>query len=129
MQLQAYEKIIGQLAAENTALVAISPMLPQHNLTMQQKLALSFPILSDPGNSYAQELNMAFQLDSGMQSAYLSKGLDLPTYNGDTSWQLPITAVFILDKNHSLVYAWSETDYKLRPEPEGILQELKADEQ
>ncbi len=100
-------------------------MLTQKNLELHKKLNLSYPILSDKGNEYARQLDLVFQLDEGVKSAYLSQGLNIPEYNGDESWQLPVTALFLLDVRHTVLYEWLETDYTRRPEPEELLEELK----
>lgn len=83
-------------------------------------------MLSDLGNAYARQLDLAFQLDHNVQKAYLSQGLDLPRFNGDESWELPLTAVFLLGKEHSVLYAWTESDYLQRPEPNELLKALRG---
>ena len=123
--MRAYEKILKDIQADRGTIVSISPMLPLKNLELHKKLDLSYPILSDQGNKYAGQLDLVFQLDKGVKSAYLTQGLDIPKYNGDESWQLPVTALFLLDARHTILYEWLETDYTRRPEPEDLLKELK----
>lgn len=120
--MQAYEKIAAEI---DGAIVAISPMTPEKNGELHGKLGLSYPILSDAGNAYARQLDLAFQLDEGVKKIYLSRGLDISAYNGDERWTLPVTAVFLLGKGHRILYEWLETDYTRRPEPEDLLAELK----
>lgn len=42
-------------------------------------------------------------------------------YNGDESWELPIPATFILDQAGTIVDAWADPDYTVRPEPTEVL--------
>jgi peroxiredoxin len=37
--------------------------------------------------------------------------------NGDDSWELPIPATYIIDRDSSVLYASANEDYTERPEP------------
>ena len=126
MQLQAYDKIVQEIHDAGAAIVAVSPMTVARSQRLHEKLELHYPMLSDLGNAYARQLDLAFQLDEKVQKAYLSQGLDLPRFNGDESWELPLTAVFLLNKEHTVVYEWTESDYLQRPEPDDLLKALRA---
>ena len=126
MQLQAYDKIVQEIHDAGVAIVAVSPMTVARSQRLHEKLELHYPMLSDLGNAYARQLDLAFQLDEKVQKAYLSQGLDLPRFNGDESWELPLTAVFLLNKEHTVVYEWTESDYLQRPEPDDLLKALRA---
>ena len=41
--------------------------------------------------------------------------------NGDESWELPVTAVFVCDEDRRILYAWTESDYTRRPGSEELL--------
>lgn len=126
MQLQAYEKILQKIGASKGTIVAISPMLIPQNLELHQKLNLGYPILSDLGNAYARQLDLTFQIEEKVKGIYLSRGLNIAAYDGDESWELPVTAVFLFDSKHTVLYEWLESDYTQRPEPEDLLKELAA---
>jgi len=38
--------------------------------------------------------------------------------NGDSSWQLPMPARFVIDRGGVIRYAEADPDYTTRPEPE-----------
>ncbi len=44
--------------------------------------------------------------------------------NGDDSWQLPIPATYIIDRDGTVLYASANEDYSERPEPEEIVRLL-----
>jgi peroxiredoxin len=46
--------------------------------------------------------------------------------NGDPSWQLPMPARFVIDRNGVIRYAQSDPDYTVRPEPEETVAILKT---
>ena len=82
---------------------------------LAEKLKLGFPLLSDPGNAYARSLDLVFAVEPAVRDVYRTKGLDLSEYNGDESWELPVTAVFLCDEVRKVLYAWTESDYSRRP--------------
>ena len=44
--------------------------------------------------------------------------------NGDDSWELPIPAVYVIDRDGSVLYASANEDYAERPEPTEIVRFL-----
>ena len=48
----------------------------------------------------------------------------LPGYNGDRSWELPLAATYIIGGNGIISYARVDVDWRLRPEPETIIESL-----
>lgn len=121
MQLQAYEKNQAELSTKKTALVAISPMKVSESLKLHTKLELSYPLLSDVGNVYARELDLVFKFEEDVKAGYLSRNLNIPQFNGNEDWELPITALFLVDTHQTITYEWLESDYTKRPEPEMLL--------
>jgi peroxiredoxin len=52
--------------------------------------------------------------------------VNLPMVNGNDSWELPIPAIYIIDRDGAVLYASANEDYTERPEPEDILRFLSA---
>ncbi len=46
---------------------------------------------------------------------------DLALINGDPSWTLPMPGRFVIDPDHTILYAEVNPDYTRRPEPEELL--------
>ena len=61
-----------------------------------------------------------------MREVYLQLGLDIPRYNGDDSWTLPMPARFIVDGGGVIRSAKVHPDYTTRPEPEQTVEVLKG---
>ena len=51
--------------------------------------------------------------------------INLPTYNGDDSWTLPMPTRFIVDTSMRIRYIQTDPDYTVRPEPLHTLGALK----
>jgi peroxiredoxin len=46
--------------------------------------------------------------------------------NGNESWELPIPAIYILDRDGTVLYASAKEDYTDRPEPKEIVSILQS---
>jgi peroxiredoxin len=60
------------------------------------------------------------------QGVYRRAFVNLPFANGDESWELPIPATFVLERDGTVLYASADEDYTERPEPREILRVLNA---
>jgi len=104
--------------------VAISPQREEFSRQLIKKHNLTFPLLRDQGNAYAERLKVAFQLSDDLRELYQGLDIDLERYNGDDSWVLPLPAGFVVDTEGIIRVAEVSADYTVRPEPEDLLQTL-----
>ena len=107
-------------------LVSITPQLPEHIEASIKEEKLDFEILSDIGNVVAREYGIDFEVPSYLKEAYLGLGLDLAKFNGDDSWTLPIPANFVVDQEGIIVYSDGDPDYRVRPDPDEIIELLRG---
>lgn len=117
---------MDEIETLGASLVAISPQVPEKNAEMARKHKLSFPILSDPGNAWASQLGLTFTLEENLREVYRSFQLNLPEYNGDDSWQLPLPARIVIGRDGKIRDIESDPDYTVRPEPEQTLEVLRS---
>ena len=74
----------------------------------------------------AASCRLTFQLPSDLQAVYRTFKIDLPTYNGDDSWTLPMPARYVIDTGGQIRSAHVHADYTRRPEPEEALVAVTA---
>ncbi len=126
VELRALQKVLPEIKANSATLLAISPELPDHSLSTQKKNELEFSVLSDPGNQVAKKFGLVFELDTRLAPLFKeSFGWDLEAINGVEKVELPIPATYVVDPKGVIQYAFVETDYTLRAEPEKILAILR----
>ena len=123
-QMEAMNRIAPQIEQAGAALVAISPQTVQQSFFMHDQHKLRFPLLSDAGNRVAQQFGLVYRVPDYQQALYRSVFVNLPHANGDPSWELPIPATYILDRDSMVLAAWASEDYTERPEPAEILSSL-----
>jgi peroxiredoxin len=125
MELQALEAARPEFERLGAGLVAISPQTPVNSRKSVRQNKLSFPILSDANNEVATAFGLKFALPDYLVDLYKSLKNDLPVFNGDPSWTLPMPGRFVIAPDRTIVYAEVNPDYTVRPEPEAMLPMLK----
>ena len=107
-------------------MIAISPQTPDSSLTVTEKNELKFEVLSDAGNTVAKEFGLAFRLVDELQKTMGELGINLPDFNGDDAWELPIPATYVIDTNGTIKLAYVDANYTTRLEPGDILAKLQT---
>ena len=105
--------------------MAITPQKREYSQAMKQEKGLSLEILSDPGNMTARQYGLVYTLPDNLTGIYRGFGIDLPNFNGEDSWALPMPARLIIDGQGTVRYAAINADYTVRPEPEHTLEALR----
>ena len=82
-------------------------------------------IVTDPGNRVARRLGLVYKLPDSLRRLYLRIGADLVQQNGQESWELPIPATLIVDRDRRVKLAFADIDYTKRLEPGVILNKLR----
>ena len=125
-QLEAMNLILPQIKLAGANLVAISPQTVQQSFFMADQHALEFLLLSDSGNRVAREFGIVYRVPEEQQAIYRRAFINLPFANGDDSWQLPIPAMYILERDGTVLFACADADYTGRPEPAEVLTNLAS---
>lgn len=126
-QMEAMNLILPQIEQAGTSLVAISPQTVRQSFFMHDQHKLRFLLLADPGNQIARQFGLTYRVPPLQEAVYRRAFVNLPFANGDESWELPIPATYILDRDGSVLYASANEDYAERPEPADIVSLLQPD--
>jgi len=126
MELQALQEALPAFRALGARLVAISPQNAVNSRKSMRSNGLDFPILSDPGNATAAAFGLRFALPGYLVDLYKDRKNDLPAFNGDTSWTLPMPGRFVIGQDGIIRYAEVNPDYTHRPEPADMLAVLRT---
>jgi hypothetical protein len=74
----------------------------------------------------AAAFGLRFMLPNYLTELYKSLKNDLPTFNGDASWTLPMPSCFVIGQDRVIRYAEVNPDYTYRPEPANMLPALRS---
>ncbi len=123
--LSMYQKILPQIKERGASLVAISAQAPDHSLSMKEKNQIEFEVLSDAHNEVARQYTSVFQNNADAIAIMKQLGLDFYSFYSDNSGELPVPALYIIDKQATVVFAGSKGgDYRERTEPAEIIEAL-----
>jgi peroxiredoxin len=112
--------------AEGSQIAAILPERRQFASELRAEANAPFPILLDMDNGYAMSLNLAICVGEEMKRMMAESGWDLPAYQGNDAWMLPIPATFIVATNGRITARFVDPDYRKRMAIEDMLDALKA---
>ncbi|WP_312110803.1 peroxiredoxin-like family protein [Brevibacillus reuszeri] len=121
LELRAYEQIIDEIEAVDGRVIAISPQTAEYSRAMQEKHELRFPVGSDLHNQTAKKYQITAQMSEQLRQIYQSVDISLDVFNEDHSWELPLPATYIIDREGIIRFASVDADYKKRLEPSEVL--------
>jgi peroxiredoxin len=131
-ELEAWRDLQGDLRKRGALFVAISPQTTRQNNFALQQHGLDYPLLSDPGAAIAEKFGIAYTIPPEHRRYFQSILVNIPFNNAglsyhnatEASWRLPLPAVFIIDRNNTIVFAEAHADFRVRPEPTDVFAAL-----
>lgn len=122
----ALSRIHGQLQELGAGLVVITPEIERFNRELREAVGARYPVLSDMDNGYALMLNLAFYVGDEKKQLMKFAGWDIPPYNANDNWTLPIPATFVVGSDGLVKARHIDPDYRKRMDVEAILDAVAA---
>jgi peroxiredoxin len=126
MELQALEAAKPTFDKYGASLVAISPQSAPNSRKSVRQNNLTFPILSDVKGKIGAAFGLRFELPDYLIELYKNLRNDLPTFNDDPGWTLPMPARYVIGQDGRILYSEVNPDYTHRPEPEEMIPVLQG---
>jgi peroxiredoxin len=121
LELQALQSALPEITARGASLAAISPQTAPNSRKSQRDNKLGFPILSDAKSEVANAFGIRFKLQDDLIELYKSFKNDLPAFNEDPAWVLPMPARYVIGTDGVIAYSEVNPDYTQRPDPSELL--------
>lgn len=129
LQLHQYQQVVEAIKALGANLVAVSPQTPDESLNIKEKNELQFEVLSDIGNIVARQFTTIFKNGEAPIETMKALGIDFDSHYADDSQELPVPAVFIIEKDRTISFAKAiDGDYRNRVEASDIINSLANQE-
>ena len=139
-ELEAWRDHMAEVRRRGALLVAISPQTARQNAFMADQLfretppAHRFPILSDTDARAATAFGLAYTISGRDRDYFRSILVNIPHANSglsydtapDSAWRLPISATFVAKQDGVLAFARAHTDFRVRPEPDEVIEQITA---
>jgi peroxiredoxin len=126
MEMKALHAVLPEIESQGARLIGLAPESPEHAAETAARHEIDIDILSDSGNQIADLLGLVFELPETLRGLYAKIGIDIPAYNGDESFRLPVPATYIVDQTGLIAYDFVNADYTRRLEPSEIVAALAA---
>jgi peroxiredoxin len=126
LNTRALAQAQSEIERNGSQIVAIMPDRQQFAETFKTESHARFPILTDMDNGYALSLNLVVWVGAEMERMIASAGRDIPSYQGNTSWMLPIPATFVVGTDARIKARFVDPDYRKRMGVEALLTALRS---
>lgn len=123
-ELKQLEDSIGLIKEKGASVLAITPELPENISKTIEKTHASYSVLFDEGLKIMNDYEVAFKVEDKTVEKYKGYGIDFLKANGDNGANLPVPAVYIVDKKGRIIYKFFDTDYRKRSNIKDILDHL-----
>jgi peroxiredoxin len=131
-ELEAWRDLHSDLRKLGALFVAVSPQTSRQNDFTLQQHGLPYPLLTDPGAALAEAFGIAHTIPPDLRRYYQSILINIPFNNAglsyhnatEASWRLPLPAVFVVDRDNTLLFAEGHADFRVRPEPAEVFSVL-----
>ncbi|WP_193102842.1 peroxiredoxin-like family protein [Burkholderia sp. Z1] len=117
LELQALNEALPQLQALGANVVAISPQTAVNSRKSVRTNHLGFPVLVDAHGETGAAFGLRFNLPDYLVDLYTMLKNDLPAFNNDPGWTLPMPARYVIGQDGIVLYSEVNPDYTHRPDP------------
>lgn len=125
IELQAINEALPEIRAYGANVVAISPQTAVNSRKSVRTNELGFPVLSDVNGQTGADFGLRFALPDYLVELYKNLKNDLPAFNNDPSWTLPMPARYVIGQNGIVLYSEVNPDYTRRPDPSDMFPVLE----
>ena len=125
LELKALHHAWPELEYYGARLLTLTPESPDNIAQTVRKNALDFPVLHDANSEVARQFGVAITLSEYMKAFYQSLGLNLSLHNADVLVRLPLPALYVINTDYRIRYAFVNEDYRQRAELDEVVSELR----
>jgi peroxiredoxin len=124
-QLKRFQDSLSLLTERGAQLVAITPEGRAGIDSTVAKTGAQFPILSDEDMKISRNYGVNFRVDDRTLGRYKNAGIDLLKVNNQKEAQLPVPAVYIVNRDGAVTYRYFDEDYRRRVSVRELLANLR----
>lgn len=124
-QLKQLEDSVSLIQQKGATVLTITPEVLENIEKTITKTKASYSILHDEGLQIMKSYDVAFKVDDKTIEAYKKYGIDFLKANGpENGANLPVPAVYVINKEGKIIYKYFDTDYRKRASVKEILTHL-----
>jgi peroxiredoxin len=124
LTMAALERARPAIEALRATAVGIMPGGRELVAATAVRRGVGYLLLSDPANGFARTCGLAYELSPAHVRIHRERGNDFARLHGDTTWRLPVPAVFVVEPSARIAFAFADVDPAHWPDPEALLASL-----
>ncbi|MCP4911727.1 MAG: AhpC/TSA family protein [Oligoflexia bacterium] len=121
VELKEYQKYKEEIEKAGYQLIVLTPDSKKYIDKFKKKQKVTIDIYQDKDNAIAKKFGIAFKLDKELQPIYMQFGIDLTKSQGNNQNELPLPGTYVINKDGTIKYAFIDSDYKKRLDPQDLL--------
>ncbi len=125
LNIVAMAEVQAEIAEAGGQVVAIVPERRKFAAALKADAQAPFPVLTDMDNGYALSLNLAIWVGTEMAEMIGGAGWNIPAYQGNSAWVLPIPATFVVRRDGVVSARFIEPDYRQRMDIDALISALR----
>lgn len=123
-ELSRLQDSLQLIKDKGATLLAVSPEKPENISKTTEKIKAEYSVIYDEGLKIMKAYDVAFEVPENTVTRYRNSNIDIEKINGANGKYLPVPAVYIIDKESTIIYRFFEPDYKKRPHVKDLLEYL-----
>ena len=123
-QLMELQDSMTLIANKGASIIAVSPEKQENIAKTIQKTKATYSVLADDSLKIMSSYKVAFGLDAKTTEKYKGYGINLMEINGTNGNNLPVPAVYIINKEGKITYRYFDVNYRNRVSVAEILKHL-----
>jgi peroxiredoxin len=125
ISINALVRAHDEVSSTGGQIVAVMPERQQFVSDLRATAQAPFLVLTDMDNGYAMSLGLAVWVGDEMREI-ISQRHDLPAYQGNDTWVVPIPATFVVGQDGRIRARFVDPDYRKRMAIEDLLAAMRA---
>ena len=123
-QLKKLEDSLSFITAKGATVIAVTAEKPQNISKTIDKTKALYSILLDDGLKIMKSYDVSYKVEGDMLAKYKSYGIDFTQANGSNGANLPVPALFIINKEGKIIYRYFDVNYQNRASVADVLEHL-----
>lgn len=128
IELDALASARLELAARGASVVSIMPDRQEFVRRFPATISERIRVLTDVDAAYAASLALAFWVDERLQQVMTEQNFSLETFQGSSTWLLPIPATFVVGQDGRVLRRFVDADFRRRMAVADILEAMPAEQ-
>lgn len=112
--LKKLQDSLQLITDKHASVVAITPEAKEGIDSTVQRTGATFPIIYDEDMLFSSKYGVRFDVDDRTLARYKTSGIDLLKNNHQKEASLPVPAVYVINKEGSVIYRYFDVDYRKR---------------